>query len=237
MERLHFKSIDSTNSYLKSNYQSINHLSWVTSTVQTKGKGRSSKVWYGDENSLLCSLLIKEELPIEKIQMLPLLAAQTIHQVLSTYQQSIEIKWPNDLLIHHRKIAGILLESIVFDNQFKALIIGFGININHNAFPDDIKDFSTSLYMETHQIYDLDQILNMLNQQFIKNYEIFKKNHMEMIHYCNDYLAFKHQAISYIEDNQTLQGKIEYLNNNGHLIVSKDNEQIPLISGNITLLK
>lgn len=237
MERLHFESIDSTNNYIKRNYESLNHLSWVTSEVQTEGKGRSSKSWYGDEDSLLCSILIKEQLPVEKNQMIPLLAAKSLHHVLSKYHQSIEIKWPNDLLIHSKKVAGILVESVVIENKFKAMIIGFGVNVNQIDFPDSIKDIATSLSIDDNYAFDINQILIELNKRFIKDYEIFKKNHIEVIHYCNDYLAYKNQTISYIENNKALQGKIEYVRNDGNLIVSRDNLHIPLISGEIALLK
>ncbi|PKK98038.1 MAG: biotin--[acetyl-CoA-carboxylase] ligase [Tenericutes bacterium HGW-Tenericutes-2] len=237
MERLHFESIDSTNNYIKRNYESLNHLSWVTSEVQTNGKGRSSKSWYGDEDSLLCSILIKEQLPVEKNQMIPLLAAKSLHHVLSKYHQSIEIKWPNDLLIHSKKVAGILVESVVIENEFKAVIIGFGVNVNQLDFPDSIKDIATSLSIDDIYALDINQILTELNKRFIKDYEIFKKNHIEVIHYCNDYLAYKNKTISYVEENKTLQGNIEYINNNGHLVVSRNKEFIPLISGEIALLK
>jgi len=237
MNRLHFESIDSTNTYIKKNYFVLEHLSWVTSTIQTDGKGRSSKFWFGDENSLLSSILIKEELPVELISMIPLLAAKSLHQVLSNYHRDIVIKWPNDLLIQGRKLAGILVESVVIDNEFKAVVVGFGVNLNQIVFPDHISDFSTSLSRETNQKYDINQILIKLNEQFIKDYEIFKKNHIEVIHYCNDYLAYKNKPISYLEENKTLQGNIEYINNSGNLVISRNKEFIPLISGEIALLK
>lgn len=237
MKRLHFESIDSTNQYIKKNYLSLDHLAWVTATTQKEGRGRSTKIWYGNQDSLLASILIKEELSVDLISIIPLLAAKSLHQVLSKYNQSIEIKWPNDLLIEGKKIAGILVESVIIDNEFNAIIIGFGVNINHRDFPDIIKDYSTSLALKTDQTYDINQILFELNQEFIKSYEIFKKNHLEVIHYCNDHLAYKHKTISYIENNQAFQAKIKYVRNDGNLIVSRDNLNIPLMSGEITLLK
>lgn len=237
MNRLHLKSIDSTNTYIKNNFSILKNLSWVTTDIQTKGRGRSSKSWYGDENSLLGSILIKEELPVELISMIPLLAAKSLHQVLLKYHQSIEIKWPNDLLIDHKKLAGILVESVVIDHQFKAIVIGFGINLNQIEFPDHIKSIATSLSRETNQTYEINQILKDLDSRFKKDYEIFKKNHIEVIHYCNDYLAYKNQKISYLNQNQTYQASVEYINNSGNLVVSNKNEHIPLISGEIALLK
>jgi BirA family transcriptional regulator, biotin operon repressor / biotin---[acetyl-CoA-carboxylase] ligase len=237
MERLHFETIDSTNSYLKKNYFNLNHLSWVTTSYQTEGRGRLNKIWYGDENSLLASILIKEELPLHLIQMIPLLAAKSLHQVLSKYHQSIHIKWPNDLLIDDQKIAGILVESITIGNKFEAFIIGFGVNLNDTFFPSEIKDYSTSLSKKTNRYYDINQMLIELNQQFLIDYELYKKNHIKVIHYVNNHLAYQGKVITYKEKNKTFHGVIEYINNDGNLVINRNNQFHIVSTGEIALLK
>ncbi|MDO9629075.1 MAG: biotin--[acetyl-CoA-carboxylase] ligase [Acholeplasmataceae bacterium] len=237
MKRIHFEQLDSTNSYIKKNYQDLEHLTWITSTNQTDGRGRSTKTWFGDQNSLLCSILIKESLSIELIPLIPLLAAKSLHQVLSKYHSNILIKWPNDLLIGCKKISGILVESISLSSSFEAVIIGFGINLNQVEFPSNLKYYSTSLSMETNQLYSLDQILHEINLEFINDFQIFKKNHLEVIHYCNKYLAYKNQMISYILNDDLHHAYVEYINHSGHLVVRENGHLTALNSGEITLKK
>lgn len=237
MKIIHFETIDSTNNYIKKNYESIDHLSWVTASIQTSGKGRSSKTWYGDSNSLLASILIKNEINPNWIHLIPLLAAKSLHQVLFKYHQDILIKWPNDLLIHHKKIAGILVESISLSNDFKAIIIGFGINLNQKLFPSDLYGISTSLYKETNQTFDQREMLELLHNQITLDYEAFKKESLEVISYCNKYLAYKDQLISYLHDSKTHHAYVKEIDHNGHLIVMENDLLIPLNSGEITFTK
>jgi BirA family transcriptional regulator, biotin operon repressor / biotin---[acetyl-CoA-carboxylase] ligase len=100
MHIINFKTIDSTNSYIKREYKNINHFTWVISDEQTKGKGRLDNTWTGSKDSLMCSILLKEDINLSKINLYPLIAAQSLHKVLSTYHKDIKIKWPNDLYIH-----------------------------------------------------------------------------------------------------------------------------------------
>jgi BirA family transcriptional regulator, biotin operon repressor / biotin---[acetyl-CoA-carboxylase] ligase len=193
--QIHLESVDSTNTYLKKNYQKIDHHTWLSADVQTAGKGRVSKTWFGNNDSLMCSLLLKTNLAYDQINLLPLLAAKSVHQVLSKYDLDIKIKWPNDLLIHNKKIAGILVESIIEDNQVSAIIIGFGVNINHQSFIPEIKDIATSLFLKTNQVYDKKIIYQELIKQFEMDYQTYQKNSQFVIDYCNHHHALKNQTI------------------------------------------
>ncbi|MBU1142926.1 MAG: biotin--[acetyl-CoA-carboxylase] ligase [Firmicutes bacterium] len=237
MKHIHFETIDSTNNYIKSNYTSLDHFTWVTSDIQLMGKGRSSKSWYGDSNSLLCSVLLKEDISSDCIHLIPLLAAMSLHQVLIKHLPNLLIKWPNDLLIGHKKVSGILVESVSISNDIQAIIIGFGINLNHSIFPNQIEGHSTSMFQQTAVHYHQRDILELLNAQLVQDYHMFKKDHQKVVNYCNQYLAFKNQKISYIESSETHHGWIQEIDDQGHLIVSKDNRLIALNSGEITLLK
>lgn len=237
MKIIHFERIDSTNTYLKNNYQTIDHFTWATANYQIYGKGRSSKEWYGDANSLLCSVLIKEDLDNQMISIIPFVAAKSLHQVLMKFNQDILIKWPNDLLIDGKKIAGILVESVSISNHFEAIIIGFGINLNQTTFPSNIEDSSTSLFRETNQILNSSDILESLNDQLIKNFELYKKEPQEVIQYCNEYLAYKNQIVSFYNHDIKDSATLKEIDSNGHLLVIKNNKIIALNSGEITFKK
>lgn len=149
MKHIHFKEIDSTNSYLKKHYEELDHMTIVSADYQTKGRGQRDHIWYGDKDSLMFSILLKEGINDMDIKEMPFLAAGWLKDALSKYCDDITIKHPNDLMIHGKKVAGILVESIIMGNEVLAVVIGFGINVNQKKFPPELEGIATSLTIET----------------------------------------------------------------------------------------
>ncbi|PKK92536.1 MAG: hypothetical protein CVV61_09225, partial [Tenericutes bacterium HGW-Tenericutes-6] len=85
MKKLYVKEIDSTNRYLKSHYDILDHMTWLSTDYQLKGKGTKDRLWFGNEDSLMCSLLLKEDIKKDTVHLIPLLSAQVLHKVLSKY--------------------------------------------------------------------------------------------------------------------------------------------------------
>ncbi len=162
MKHIHFKEIDSTNSYLKKHYQTLDHMTVVSADYQTKGRGQGDHVWYGDKDSLMFSILLKEGINDIDIKEMPFLAAKWLKDALSEYSEDITIKHPNDLMIHGRKVAGILVESIIMGSEVLAVVIGFGINVNQKKFPPELEGIATSVYFSNDQyIYKNDLLLTI----------------------------------------------------------------------------
>lgn len=235
MMPIYFKTIDSTNSYLKRNYQSLDHLTWVKSDLQTHGKGRLLNQWIGTKDSLLCSVILKDTIDINMITRMPLLAAQSLHKTLKKYHKDILIKWPNDLYLNDKKIAGILVESIIDQSKVLALVIGFGININQPSFPEIIEHKATSLYLNTGNINDKDKIFQKLIEIFSTDLNNYMKKPLEVINYCNDHAYLKNKTITYMKDQKLHQGMVSSINHDGYLVVKNDDQSIILDSGEVTL--
>lgn len=235
MKRIHFKEIDSTNTYLINNYLNLDNMTVVTCDIQASGKGRMNRVWHGDSNSIMCSILIKENLNKIDISIIPLLIAKSLHQVLSAYKSDIKIKWPNDLLIQSRKLSGILVKSIIISSEVKALVIGFGININNKDFNKEISDIATSLFLETNNIFDKEKILKQILTK-IEN-DLKQINNKEIIDYCNKYSCLIGKKVTFSKDNETIIAEVLKIDESGHLLVRNETNIISLNSGEITLLK
>jgi BirA family biotin operon repressor/biotin-[acetyl-CoA-carboxylase] ligase len=237
MKLIKFKTIDSTNSYLKREYKTTDHFTWVTTDEQTQGRGRIHNIWISNQDSLMCSTLLTKHINISNIALYPLLAAQSLHKVLSTYHKDIKIKWPNDLYINDKKIAGILTESIIESNQVLAIILGFGINLNQSSFSEDLKDIASSLYLNTDQIHDKTIILNLLSKQLLSDLNHYYQFPLDVIKYCNTYSYLNGLSITYIEDNQVYDAKAIHINNQGQLIVETKDKLKALNSGEVSLKK
>lgn len=236
MNIIKFKTIDSTNSYIKRVYKDMNHFTWVISDKQTQGRGRIHNIWVGNDDSLMTSTFLKQDINLSNIALYPLLAAQSLHKVLSTYHKDIKIKWPNDLYIGHKKIAGILTESIIEANQVLAMIIGFGVNLNQASFSSDLKDTASSLYLETNQLYDKEVLLNQLSNQLsldLKNYHQFP---LDVIRYCNQYNYLKDLDITYLQENQFIDAIALHINDQGQLVV-KTKDGLKILHSSLVSLK
>jgi len=236
MKHLHFETIDSTNDYLSNNYTELEDMTVVTTDYQTHGKGRLSRTWYGDEKSIMCSVLLKKNLNNIPLNILPLLVAKSLHQVLSKYHNNIKIKWPNDLLINGLKLSGILIKSIFEGNQVLAIIIGFGININQTEFDEEIKEIATSLYLEKKKYYDKDLILEKLLKQLESDLRNAKENRQNIIDYCNAFSAINNKEISFIHKKQTYNGMTEGIDIDGRLVVRTTKEMFALNNTEIFLI-
>ena len=142
IQRYHFSTIDSTNSWAKANVENWTAssdeimketdfaMTLVTAEEQTGGRGRFNRLWESPRGvniyATFCFLVAPTRSDIRQIPQLLALAAS---QVLETYQFSPLIKWPNDILIQGKKIAGILCETTMHESLL-GVVCGIGLNVN-----------------------------------------------------------------------------------------------------------
>ena len=150
---IYFNEIDSTNSYLKSNKELLQHHGLVVRTdMQTSGRGRASRKFVSlPGKNLTFSVVLHPQKPASEIQIYSLLASVVVARVLENYVNSITLKWPNDVIVRGKKICGILLETINIPKQnFPILIMGIGLNTKgtYKDYPDNLKKVVTTLEFE-----------------------------------------------------------------------------------------
>lgn len=111
---------------------------WITAERQSGGRGRRGREWVSERGNLYSSLLLVDFAPTEELGSLPLAVALAVHETIVSVMPpdgaTVDIKWPNDVLIDRRKTSGILLEAERLPDGRMALVIGIGINIR--ARPD-----------------------------------------------------------------------------------------------------
>jgi BirA family biotin operon repressor/biotin-[acetyl-CoA-carboxylase] ligase len=145
---------------------------------QTKGKGRMNRNWHSaDKKGMWLSILLRPEMPPQHAAQLTLLTAAVLATVLKE-NTTVDplIKWPNDLLIERRKVAGILTEMQAEQDQIQYIVIGIGLNINHQAteLPTTESYQATSLYQETGKTWSISNLI----QQFLHEFEHVYDNYM-----------------------------------------------------------
>lgn len=124
------------------------HGTLVIAEEQTSGRGRAGRSWHSPPGKGLYCTLIFDLHKSANIQLITIVAgiavAKTIREL---YNIPAGIKWPNDILVKDKKVAGTLTEAISSQKGQIRILLGIGVNINHDApdFPDDLKDVATSI--------------------------------------------------------------------------------------------
>ena len=167
----HFPTIDSTNTHaLEQGRQGAPHGSFYIADEQTAGRGRSDHQWHSAAGEgLYLSVLLRPQIPVADLVWLPLLAGLATHRAIGEVTAlTADLRWPNDILIESRKVAGILVEAQTeSSHEFSratAAVIGIGINIHQRRFPPNLATPATSLDLETGHHTSRQQLLIALLQ-------------------------------------------------------------------------
>jgi BirA family biotin operon repressor/biotin-[acetyl-CoA-carboxylase] ligase len=144
-----FRELDSTNDYCFRNADALLSGTVVMAGFQSAGKGTQGRDWVSEADAnLLFSIIYKHE-PFQKNPLLSLRIALALVHTLRFYGLEPHVKWPNDILIDGSKIAGILIEV-----KEDICVIGVGLNLNQQTFPDDLRMPATSLSNRTKKAYE-----------------------------------------------------------------------------------
>ncbi len=236
MKFVYFEEIDSTNSYLKREYEHLDDMTLVSAGHQFAGKGRLGRKWEDDSSSLVFSILLKENLNEDRISLLPLLCGVSLLTTLEDYSIPSLIKWPNDVIIEGKKCAGILLEA-VYEDEIKALIIGIGINVNTKEFPKELKSKAISLFQYSKKEYDKEEVLHRFIHHFEKfylDYQKKKDTFLSILKECS-YLDQKEITLNYYGENKHV--KALGILDDGSLQVKEGDKVYSVSSGEATLEK
>jgi len=131
---IEFDIIDSTNEYLKHNYRKLPNFTIIKTNYQTKGHGQFGRDWESNyKENLMFSILIKKNLPFSSSVINPIVVS-AIFNTLDEFDIDVRYKYPNDIYIGNKKIAGILIETKYDNQELEYMIIGIGINVNQEKF-------------------------------------------------------------------------------------------------------
>ena len=234
-QTIHFSSIDSTNKYLKENFENLDDFTVVSADYQTQGKGRNDRHWIADKKeNLLFSLLIKNENIIKDGAFLSLIAAVSIGEVLERYNLSnVMIKWPNDIYANDKKIAGILLEGSLPNY----LIIGIGINVNQKQFIGEYRQKPTSMFLETNKSIDINELKEDVYKTLFDNLNNSSFNRQTFLKYFKNHNYLLNKEVKYAMNNNNSQGIVLGIDEDFKIIIKNEDGEHHISSGEIDLLK
>ena len=231
MKTIHFETIDSTNTYLKQNYENLDNFTFVSADFQSAGRGRNNRNWKSEKGeNLLFSLLIKDKALIDKFSCLSVISAFSVIKALDL--DKLSIKWPNDIYYKDSKLCGILLEAVT-KNEIECLIIGIGLNVNQREFVDEYKRTPTSLYQISNKIYDIGELKGSIYKQLYSDFMKVKDGY-DFYNEIKKYDYLKDREVFAEIDNEVKQIKVLGIDSDYSLKVFNNNETVNLSTGEIT---
>ena len=221
---IHLVKVDSTNSYLSMAAGNLPEGTVIYADEQLAGRGQKGAVWVSETGkNLTASVLLKPGfLAAGEIFFLNKAVSLAVHATVGTFidPHRVKIKWPNDILVDNRKIAGILIENQIGAGGVNRSIVGIGININQENFPGEDLSNATSLLREGIRGKTPDGLLSILCRQLERFYLLLKAGRTNVLR--NEYLDHLFQRgdeAMYRIDGKIESGRIISVAKDGKLIV------------------
>ena len=174
--------IDSTNTYARQALADLPNFKVISADLQTGGRGQFERSWLSSaKNGGNCyiSIVLKPE-NIEHLGELTKYSSLAVAKTLEAYGFAPRLKYPNDVLVEGKKIAGVLAESVFIGKVLKGVIVGIGVNLNLEAEELNMINIvdigATSIYNEIGENVDKNEFIERLIGNFFENYEEFLKD-------------------------------------------------------------
>ena len=232
--------IPSTNTYLKEHKDLANN-TLVLAKAQTRGRGRLGKSFHStDQGGIYLSLLKTKDISAYNTSLATLASALAVSEVLDQYLGTpTSIKWVNDIYHEGYKLAGILTEgTLEFETgSLSSLIIGIGINVNTEEFPEEIQSIASSLHRVTGKKYVRNEIVAGILSSLEKYLTLTRTDPRELIRSYRRRMLYLGEDILVIRGTEEIQGTLEDITDEGHLILRTPKETLTLNSGEISIRK
>lgn len=157
VKRVHFENISSTQDYAKEKRAEGLPII-VTAACQSGGKGTKGRSFVSSDGGVyLSKLTFYKNFPAKQAFQIMAGAAVAVCETLRFYGLSPLIKWPNDVLVHDKKICGILIENVFCGKDVASSIVGIGLNV-FNQLPEELSKIATTIYAETGQRFSVEEV-------------------------------------------------------------------------------
>jgi BirA family biotin operon repressor/biotin-[acetyl-CoA-carboxylase] ligase len=236
---LYLESIESTNNYAKSMADDDNVL--IIAGQQLAGRGRFNREWKSEKNKDITISLVKW-LNIKEVHLVNFYTSYIVFRAIKDYlfrlfpevntEDIIKLKWPNDILLNGKKLSGILSEIISFNETPRRFVIGVGININQENFPDDISNKAISLKKYLNTEIPVYEIIDTIVKYFYENLTLLEQGDILMeLWRLNSDTEGKHVKFRTSEAHNEISGQIVGVQDDGGIKIKiSDNSNSKNIS-------
>ena len=235
----YFETLDSTNNYAKElAAREAPEGTVVIAETQTGGRGRLGREWESPAGvGLYVSVVLRPLLPPMELPQITLTAAvAVVRAVRRVTGASPGIKWPNDLLMHGKKLGGILTEMETESDRIRHVVIGLGLNVNNHGFPPELAGTATSLAQELRGAFSRLDLLKAWLEEFEDLYERFlNQGFPEILQEWKRYTVTLGRAVTVRQGPREISGQAVDVAPDGALLLhTPAGETVRVTSGEIT---
>ncbi len=227
LKLIHLSEVDSTNKYATRLFssQKVEEGTVILTFRQTQGRGNGNNVWESAENQNLTFSMIFHPtfLPASRQFLLSQAVSLGISSFLRNETSNVTIKWPNDILVGGKKIAGILIENTVMNALLHYSVVGIGLNVNQNVFPPHLPN-ATSLALVCKKEFLLFDVLDGVAREILAWYQLLREGNEQMIHrqYLDQLFRFE-EFTAYREGERVFEAAIRGIDKYGQLMLEEKN--------------
>lgn len=244
----HLKEIDSTNEEaLRWGREGAPHGAFVTADAQTAGRGRRGRAWSSPPGTgLYLSLILRPDgkdiltgnhLTLETVPQLNFVAclatARAVHELTG---HTCHTKWPNDVLLNNRKIAGVLSEVEMRAGQLDFVVVGVGLNTNQSAeqLPERPLYPASSLWLETQHKWPVEAVLQgWLHDWWVYYHRLMDKQWPDLRDEFWRRCAQRGQIITVNQEKRQFTGTAHSLDQDGALLLETESGRQRIMVGDI----
>ena len=215
----------------------------VLADQQLRGRGRGNRSWHSPAGvGIYCSIVLRPKTAPARAQLIPLMAGVSIVKAIALRTGlSPRVKWPNDILVNDKKVAGILLGSVMSGAQIGYSVIGFGINVNNGSadLPANIRVNASSLLMELKRPVDRSKLVVEIFSELETLYQRFQHGDFPVIlEQWRHYSSTLGQRVRIWQKDRATQGIAVDLTEDGGLLVEVEGaNQMVIHAGDIEHLR
>ena len=242
-EYFYYREIDSTNKRARTlATEGYPEGTVVVAEKQTDGRGRRGRNWYSPSNQgIYVSIILRPVFPLKQLSRVSLLTAVAVAEALEQeLNLQPSIKWPNDILIDGKKIAGILSEAVTDMDSIEYIVIGIGLNINNppQDFPADLRTPATSALAENDHPGSRIKVLRRLLLSLEKHYNLLQSGDFaHTLEIARRLSLVIGQEVRLEESNIFISGLAIDIDDSGFLLVQDQTGSIhTIMSGEINVL-
>lgn len=240
-EVLYFDTIDSTNTKA----QELAEKGYPSGTLvvadkQESGKGRRGRSWVSPSGTgIFMTLMIKPDINPNNASMLTLVAALAVAKAITSVTgEEALIKWPNDIVINGKKVCGILTEMNAQFDYINHIVVGIGINVHNESFPEEISQMASSLMIEAGgKRFHRAQIIADTMSYFEQYYDTFLKTQdlSALVREYDELLVNRNKSVRVLDPKEPFDGKAMGITSKGELIVDTWESRKLVSSGEVSV--
>ena len=240
-EVLYFDTIDSTNTKA----QELAEKGYPSGTLvvadkQESGKGRRGRSWVSPSGTgIFMTLMIKPDINPNNAAMLTLVAALAVAKAITSVTgEEAMIKWPNDIVVNSKKVCGILTEMNAQFDYINHIVVGIGINVHNESFPEEISQMASSLMIEAGgKRFHRAQIIAETMSYFEQYYDTFLKTQdlSALVREYDELLVNRNKSVRVLDPKEPFDGKAMGITPKGELIVDTWESRKLVSSGEVSV--